>query len=191
MTDRSRWLGPLAGAAVVVTMVTVLRAMGRIYWCACGSLVPWSFDTWSRHNSQHLIDPYLGSHVLHGLIFYALFRLALGVDRTTLRLLGAMVLEAAWEIAENTPMVIDRYREGTASLDYTGDSIANSVSDLAACVAGYVLASRAPVWVTVTLGIVTELVMLAWIRDNLTLNVIMLVWPIEAIKQWQVAGAPM
>ncbi len=185
-TDRP-WLGPLAGGLVVAVMVVILRAMGRVWWCSCGSPVPWAWDTWSNHNSQHIVDPYAASHVLHGVLFYGILRAALGTDREQIRLVLSAALEAVWEVAENTPMMIDRYRE-TASLDYAGDSIANSIADVGFCVLGYLVARRLPVWGSVAFFVAVELILVLWIRDNLTLNILMLIHPIEAVKTWQMGG---
>jgi hypothetical protein len=175
--------------AVVLVQAVVLRVLGQVWWCKCASWVPWSFDIWSNHNSQHLIDPYSFTHVLHGLVFYAvlagLLRLRVAPKKLAWRAVIAVVFEAAWEILENTPLVIDRYREATISLDYHGDSIANSVSDVGCCLLGFALAARLPVRASIGSFVATELILLAWIRDSLVLNVIMLVWPIEAIRTWQ------
>lgn len=187
--DRRSWRPVWAGALVVAVSVVVLRAMGRIAWCACGGASPVSLDTWSPHNSQHLFDAYTLSHVLHGVVFYGALRLALGARWPAWRAVGALAIEAAWEVLENTPWVIDRYRAVTVSLDYTGDSIANSVADLASCGVGYAFSRVAPAWASVLAFVATELVMLAWIRDSLLLNVLMLVWPLEAVRAWQSAGA--
>jgi hypothetical protein len=174
--------------ALIFAAATVqLRFQGRIWWCACGGWSPWSGDTWSPHNSQHLFDAYSLSHVLHGLIFcgaltWLLPRVAIGW-----RLVMATVIETAWEITENTELVINRYRAVTASLDYHGDSVINSLGDILSFVLGFWLARRLGLWRSVALFVVTELGCLWWIRDNLTLNMLMLLWPIEAIKAWQMA----
>lgn len=187
-------VGPgVVGLGVVALTVVALRLMGRVWWCKCGQPWPWSGEVLSMHNSQHLVDPYSFTHAQHGLVFYAL--LALGAWLAARagrggwplgwRAVGAVVLEAAWEVIENTPLVIDRYREATVSLDYYGDSVANSVGDLGCCLVGFWLASRLPAWASVALFVGTELAMLAWIRDSLVLNVWMLVWPLDAIRRWQ------
>lgn len=183
----ARWVA-LAGAVVVGVAVVVLRAMGRIWWCACDGWSPVSFDTWSPHNSQHLFDAYTFSHVLHGVVFYGALRLLLGARWPAGRVVGAAAIEAAWEVLENTPWIIDRYRAVTVSLDYTGDTVVNSIADIASCVVGYLFSRFAPAWASVTLFVATELVMLAWIRDSLLLNVLMLVWPVEAVRVWQSGG---
>lgn len=179
-------------AAIIVVMAICLRLMGRRWWCECGGWSPWSWDTMTRHNSQHLIDPYFFSHVLHGVIFFwalAWFppRIFKREMTASTRLRIAVVVEVAWEILENSPWIINRYREATISLDYFGDSIANSITDVLACVLGYMLASQFRFRWSLVLIAATEIVMLFAIRDSLLLNVIMLVSPIEAIKHWQSA----
>ncbi|MGB7329380.1 MAG: DUF2585 family protein [Rubripirellula sp.] len=178
-----------ASIVIVVTlMVVTLRLMGRSWWCACGSPVPWAWDIWSSHASQHLIDPYFFTHVLHGVIFYAVLVWIQRIPART-KWTIATVIEAGWEILENSSMIINRYREATFSLDYYGDSIGNSVFDVVACLIGYGIASRVRPIHAVLFCVFVEVVMLITIRDCLLLNVIMLVSPIEAIKTWQSAGA--
>jgi hypothetical protein len=178
----------LAVALVVAAMAVALRAMGRVWWCQVGDWAPWSFDIWSPHNSQHLLDPYTFTHVLHGVVFYGLLRLVLGREWGWWRLVLALAAEAAWEVGENTPAVIEAYRESTISLDYYGDSILNSVADVAACAAGFLLAARLPAWATWAGFFGTELILALWIRDSLLLNVLMLTFPVEAVKQWQLGA---
>lgn len=161
--------------------------MGRSWWCDCGSLNPWSWDIYSSHNSQHLLDPYSFTHVLHGVLFFAVLQLLPARFGTKARFLIAIVLECLWEILENSPIIIDRYRTATISLDYYGDAILNSVSDIVACGLGFWLAASLRWWWSVAFVIAVELLLLMTIRDCLVLNIIMLVCPIEAIKQWQVS----
>ena len=173
---------------LLLVMSGVLSSMGRVLWCACGTYWPWSSDIWSTHNSQHVLDPYTFSHILHGVLFYGLFRLILGEGRIAARWLGALTLEISWEVLENSSFIINKYRESTISLDYFGDSVINSVADVVSCMAGYGIAAVVPAAVSV-LGFVTTELLLAWfIRDNLILNIIMLVYPLDAIKQWQLGG---
>lgn len=175
----------LAFFGIVVALAVILLAMGREPWCTCGTIKLWHGVVHSSENSQHLSDWYTFTHVLHGFAFYA----ALAPFRHRLspgaRFLVAMAGEAAWEAFENTDFVIQRYREATIALDYYGDSVVNSVGDLLAAAAGYAFASRAPVWATVAVALAFELI-LAWaIRDNLTLNILMLLYPIAGIEAWQ------
>ena len=176
----------LALSAVIATTVVILLAIGRPPICACGTI-----ELWGRvgpEQSQMLADWYSPSHIVHGLLFYAAFHLAAPLWPVERRFLIALLVEAAWEIIENTPMVIDRYREATIALGYTGDSILNSVSDIAMMAIGFAAARRLPAWASVALVLALELVALLAIRDNLTLNVWMLLAPNEAIRGWQ-AGA--
>ncbi|MDB5326169.1 MAG: hypothetical protein JWM57_1738 [Phycisphaerales bacterium] len=140
------------------------------------------------HNSQHLFDAYSLSHVLHGVLFFGLFWLLRGRVPFAWRLVLATLIEASWEMAENSPFIINRYREGTVSLGYTGDSIFNSLGDIASFAAGFYLARLLGLWKSIAFFIAVELIMLVWMRDNLTLNVLMLLWPIKAIRDWQAAG---
>jgi hypothetical protein len=164
--------------------------MGRRLWCACGSPMPWSWDIWSSHNSQHLIDPYAFTHFLHGLIFYAVLRWALRGRWPLARVLLALAIELAWEIGENTDTVIQAYRDSTISLNYYGDSLLNSLGDVAALALGYLAAARIPVWLSLALFAAIEVGLLLAIRDSLLLNVLMLLYPVPALKAWQMAGAP-
>ncbi len=175
----------VCGLAVVCVASLVLWQMGRSWWCSCGSPVPWSWDIWSSHNSQHLLDPYFFTHVLHGVLFFGGLHFLMPRWSNNSRFLLAVIVEACWEILENSPIIIERYRAATISLDYFGDSILNSISDIAACALGYWLASSVRWWWSVIFVAVVEVMLLLTIRDCLTLNVIMLVHPIEAIKQWQ------
>lgn len=183
---RARWLF-LAGVIVLMQAITLL-AMGRLAFCKCGYVKLWHGVVQSSENSQHLTDWYTFSHVLHGLIFYAVLRFLLPNASWAARLALAVALEAGWEIVENTDMIINRYRSVTISLDYYGDSVVNSVMDTLAMVFGFVLASSLPVSASVGLGIASEIFMAVMIRDNLTLNVLMLVWPVDAVARWQGGG---
>ena len=162
--------------------------MGQVPICKCGYVKLWHGVVFSSENSQHISDWYTPSHVIHGLAFYGMLWLVGRQWPLGLRLLLAVAIEAGWEIFENTDLVINRYRDVTISLDYYGDSVLNSVCDILAMVGGFVLASRMPVWVTVALVVALELFVLYFIRDNLTLNIIMLIHPLDAIKVWQAGG---
>lgn len=186
---RRAWAAALIASLVaVVVAVVTLRAMGRAWWCKCATPHVWVGGVWSMHNSQHLLDPYTISHVLHGLVFYWVLS---GIARGRGIAVGfvlAIAIEAAWEVLENTNWIIDRYRDSTIALEYYGDSVVNSVADIAACALGYGLAAWLPVWMSVGGFALVEAVMLLSIRDSLLLNVLMLVWPVDAIRQWQIGG---
>ena len=177
----------LTVVAIVVIAGATLYAMGHLLICKCGTVSLWHFDVVSAENSQHIIDWYTPSHIIHGFLFYgALWLFAPRLSFGT-RLILAVAVEATWEVAENTDFVINHYREMTVSLDYYGDSVLNSVSDILFMIAGFFLAAWLPVWVTILLAIALELFVGVMIRDGLTLNVIMFVWPLDSIVQWQQA----
>jgi len=180
-----------AGLALGLVALTalILLGMGRTPICTCGTVEFWHGTVKDSGNSQHLTDWYTPSHIIHGFLFYCgawligLLRgrpLPLGV--AFLLALGA---ECAWEVVENTNLIIDRYRATNIALDYYGDSVINSVSDIVAMIAGFWLARIWPVWLTVAVALLMEAIVGYWIRDNLALNIIMLVYPVEAINQWQ------
>jgi hypothetical protein len=191
LPDRRGWL-----LAVVVWLGigAILLAMGRSAICACGTIKLWQGVVQSAENSQHIADWYSFSHVIHGLLFYFFAHLLwrrwglLGGKPTAWALPIAVAFEGFWELLENSPIIIDRYRAVTVSFGYSGDSVVNSLSDIGWMVVGFLLAARMPVWASVTMALAFELFTLVMIRDNLTLNVIMLVWPLEAIRTWQAGG---
>jgi hypothetical protein len=164
----------------------ILLAMGRPPICTCGDITLWGRV--GPTQSQMLADWYSPSHIVHGLLFYALLWLVARSWPVERRLLIALIVEAAWEIVENTPMVIDRYREATIALGYTGDSVLNSLSDVAMMALGFLAARKLPLWAAIGLLLVLELVPLIAIRDNLALNIWMLLAPNDALRAWQ-AGA--
>ncbi len=186
-TTLSRTQTAIIIAGIVAAAALALYLMGHPLICKCGTVKLWHFDVASAENSQHLIDWYTPSHVIHGFIFYWLLWLASRWLPLSfgLRLVLAVAIEASWEVVENTDFVINHYREMTISLDYYGDSVINSVSDILFMVAGFFLAARLPVWLTVVVALALELFIGAMIRDNLTLNVLMFVWPLDSVLQWQ------
>lgn len=165
--------------------------MGRSLLGPDGRFALWAGNIWSSENSQRLADPYSFSHLCHGIMFYGFLWLVARKLPVKHRFLLAAAMEAGWEILENSPIIIDRYRQVTISLGYVGDSIVNSVSDILMMATGFLFASKAHPWVTLGVFIALEVGCAVWVRDNLTLNIIMLLYPIEAIRAWQMAGRPL
>ena len=175
----------LITAGFIAATAAILYTMGQPLICKCGYVKLWHGVVFSSENSQHLSDWYTPSHIIHGILFYGFFTLILPKASINVRLTLALIVECAWEILENTDMIINRYREATISLDYFGDSVINSSADILALVAGCFLAARLPVWASVALIIVFEATTTWLIRDGLTLNVLMLLYPLDAVRAWQ------
>ena len=187
LTSRQRrlWLG----AAIVILLVLTalqLRSQGRLWLCACGELYLWAGDIQSAHNSQHLFDPYSFTHLLHGLAFFWVLTLAAGRFSSELQVGLTVLLESVWEVLENSRFIIERYREATIALGYEGNTIVNSVADIGICTGGFLLGVYLGLRRSIVLFAATEVVLAFWIRDGLLLNIVMLIYPFEAIKSWQI-----
>ena len=183
--------GAFFALATALAIGAILLAIGQVPVCTCGTVKLWWGVVQSAENSQHIADWYSFSHVIHGLLFYCFAHLLwrhwhwFGGKPAAWALPIAVAFEGMWELLENSPIIIDRYRAVTVSFGYNGDSVVNSLSDIGFMVIGFLIASRIPYWTSVVMALAFELFTLAMIRDSLTLNVIMLVWPIDAIRQWQ------
>jgi hypothetical protein len=177
--------------AVFIFTLFQLHLQGRIWWCKWDTPIQFgTFDAWSKHTSQHFIDPYFFTHVLHGFLFLwilnIVFNTILNVKISKSWLLFiAVFAESAWEVLENSTFIIERYRENTASLDYLGDSIANSIGDIIACSLGFIIAYELKFWRSLALFFLIEIMLILTIHDSLLINIIMLIHPIEALKTWQ------
>lgn len=184
----------LISLGITVLTIVILLAMGRPPICECGYVSLWHGQINDAGNSQHITDWYTPSHIIHGMIFYALgwwlfVKQGIGGENAARwGLVLAVFLEAAWEVVENTPFVINRFREATANVGYSGDSVLNSVADIGWMAFGFWLALRLPVKWTIALALIGEIAAAYVVRDNLTLNVIMLLYPVEAIAEWQASG---
>jgi len=165
--------------------------MGRSPLGPDGRFGLWEGNIWSSECSQRLADPYSFSHLAHGILFFGLLWLVARRMPVRYRFLGAVLIEAGWELLENSPLIINRYREATIALGYVGDSVMNSLSDIGMMSLGFLFACRVRPWVSVVAVITMEVGCALWVRDNLTLNIIMLLHPVEAIKAWQTAGQPL
>lgn len=180
---------------VILSMVVIFALVGIIEWLSGRTLLGpdgkfgwWDNNTWGDENSQRVADAYSFSHIIHGILFYAFLWLVARKLPVKYRFLGALIIEAGWELLENSPLVINRYREATIALGYVGDSVLNSVSDVAMAAIGFCVARFYKIWISIVIIIVFEVGCLFWIRDNLTLNVLMLVYPVESVKIWQSEG---
>jgi len=174
--------------AIFIATATIELWLGRLPLGPDGRFGFLETDIWSSSQSQRVLDPYSFSHIIHGFVFYGLLHLVARKLPIGARLAGAVALEACWEILENSPLIIDRYRAVTIAQGYIGDSVLNSLSDIVMAATGFLLAWRLSFKASVAFIVATELVMLVLIRDNLTLNIVMLAYPIEAIRQWQMEG---
>jgi hypothetical protein len=184
--SKQNYLPLVLSVSILVSMVVALRLLGRIWWCKLGDYSIYVNEAWnSSHTSQHLLDPYTVTHVLHGVMFFWLAGLIFSKAGGAWQFFIAVLAESAWEVLENTNYVIDKYRENTASLDYFGDSIFNSVGDVLACSLGFWIAFKLGWWKSLAFFLLTELVLLLWIRDSLLLNILMLIYPLDWVKNWQ------
>jgi Protein of unknown function (DUF2585) len=183
-------LVPVVASCVALSAIAAVAelAMGRSWLGPDGRFGLWEGNIWSSEQSQRFADPYSLSHVVHGFLFYAFLWLVARRLPVRYRLVAAVALEAAWEVLENSPIIIDRYRAVTIALGYVGDSILNSMSDILMMALGFILAWRLERWASIVAVVVIEVGLLLWVRDNLTLNILMLIHPIESIRAWQSAG---
>jgi len=186
---RYRWV--LAAALAVCTAAAAIElSMGRLPFGPDGRIGLWEGNIWSSEQSQRFADPYTITHTVHGMLFYAILWLLARRAPARKRFVGALLMEGAWEVLENSPIIINRYREATIALGYVGDSVFNSLSDIVFAALGFLFAWRVRPWVTVAVILAMEVGTALWVRDNLTLNIVMLIHPIDAIKDWQMAGRP-
>lgn len=176
----------IISAAVLALMIIILRFQGRIWWCKYGDYAIYINEAWnSPHTSQHLLDPYAWTHILHGVLFFWLTLLIFRNLSPAWKFSISILAESSWEVLENSSYIIEKYRENTASLDYFGDSISNSIGDVLACAVGFIIAYKLGWRRSIIFFILVELVLIFRIRDSLLINIIMLIHPIEAIKTWQ------
>jgi hypothetical protein len=181
----------VAFLSVLVLTGGIELSMGRSLLGPDGRFGLWEGNIWSSECSQRLADPYSFSHLAHGILFFGLLWLVARKMSVRHRFLIAVLIEASWELLENSPLIINRYREATIALGYIGDSVMNSLSDISMMSLGFLFASRVRPWVSVAAVSIMEVGCALWVRDNLTLNIIMLLHPVEAIKAWQAAGQPL
>ncbi|HMO80666.1 MAG TPA: DUF2585 family protein [Pyrinomonadaceae bacterium] len=179
-------LPALLAVSITAIMAAVLHLMGRFWWCQHGDAAVYVHEAWgSSHTSQHLFDPYTFTHILHGVLFFWLTGFLFAKLAIEWRFLIAIIAETGWEVLENSNFIIEKYRENTASLDYFGDSIANSIGDVIACAAGFWIAFKFGMWRSLIFFIGIEIFLLLWIRDSLLLNILMLIYPLDGIRSWQ------
>ena len=183
---KSAFTKPIVAIVLLVPLMALaLWAEGRLWICACGRFAFWVGDTCSSQNSQQLFDPYSFTHILHGFLLFWLVALVFKNLTPAWQLAVAAILEALWEILENTNFVIDRYREQTAALGYTGDTVVNSIGDLFCAIAGLLIARRIGWWRSLIAFLLLEVILFFWIRDSLLLQIVMLIYPVNALKLWQ------
>ena len=175
----------LAIVASFAAAAVLLRLEGRLWLCACGSLRVWSGQVCSANNSQHLLDPFSLTHLLHGFLFLWLIAWLLPRLRGGWQVALAVALEACWEVFENTNFIIDRYRSATAALGYNGDTVVNSFGDIMCCLLGFLIARRLGLRHSLIVFAVFEVILIVWIKDSLLLEIVMLVVPIDALRAWQ------
>ncbi|HLP10411.1 MAG TPA: DUF2585 family protein [Flavobacteriales bacterium] len=176
---------PLLFTALLVLTALQLHNQGRLWTAESGHIYFWVGNAYGPDNSQHIFDPYSFSHMLHGVLFFFLLRKIFKKAHFGWILFGSAFLEAGWELLENSPLIINRYREGTAALGYAGDTVLNSMADILSCCIGTFIAFKIGGKLSIALFFATEIIMVLWIRDCLTLNVLMLIYPVDAIKVWQ------
>ncbi len=188
--DWRDYLPYLLTFAVITAAILQLHFQGRIWWCKFDSpLLLWSSDAWGKHNSQHLFDPYSFTHILHGFLYFWLLTLIFR-GRISLKWLffTAITVESAWEILENTNLIVEKYRTATLALNYFGDSVLNSFGDILSCAFGFIIARKLGFIYSLALFVLIEIILIVWIHDSLLINIIMLIHPVEAIKTWQSGG---
>jgi hypothetical protein len=183
-----KYLPWLVFSGVLGAMTVQLRLQGRLWLCACGHVAAWAGNVNSPENSQQLFDPYSFTHVLHGFMFFGAVHFLWPQLSRVWQMVAALSAEALWEVIENTSFIIERYRSETVSIGYTGDTILNSFGDIAACALGAVVARKLGVAKTVVLAAGIEIALLLTIRDSLLLNIIMLIYPLDALRTWQAGG---
>lgn len=186
--SKNNFLPVSLSIAATALMVLVLYLQGRLWWCKLGDYRIYVNEAWnSSHTSQHFFDPYTFTHILHGVMFFWLINLIFPKLSTAWQLFIAVLAETAWEILENSNYIIEKYRENTASLDYFGDSIWNSVADVFACAVGFLIAKKLGWWKSLIFFLLTEIFLLLWIKDGLLLNILMLIYPLDTVKNWQMS----
>lgn len=183
-----RYFPALVMLAAVTIAALLLRLEGRLWICACGRIQLWSGQVCSSNNSQHFLDPYSLTHVLHGFLFFWLIALLLKRLSAGWQMALAVAIEACWEVFENTNFVIERYRSETAALGYNGDTVVNSFGDIFCCLIGFIIARRLGLRRSLVAFAVLELVLIIWIKDSLLLQILMLLVPIDAVRGWQMCG---